>query len=66
MFLVIIAFLRVFHLFHNFWTNLESNKPLKMTDEISVLWKYNVDGQKIAKNGCKTAICQSTYFWDTF
>ena len=24
--------------------------------------KYNVDGQKMARNGCKTAICQSTFF----
>ena len=25
----------------------------------------NVDGKKMARNGCKTAIRQSTYFWDT-
>ena len=27
--------------------------------------RCNVDGQKMARNGCNTAICQSTYFWDT-
>ena len=46
-----------------FWANynLDLFSISKWPSDTQFCERYNVDGQKMARNGCKTAICQSEY-----
>ena len=48
---------------YNFWANynLDLFIIFKWPSDTQFCERYNVDGQKMARNGCKTAICQSTF-----
>ena len=51
-----------FHLCHNFWTN-EDSAPQNDHLNLSFVKDIYVDGGKLARNGCKTAIFVSCKFW---